>query len=599
MIRSTLATIRKTSGAGDARRGAVIVMAAALMILILAFVAFSVDVGYIAMTKAQLQNAVDAAALAGAQELNPYEPQGKVAARVRQAASDVAERHRAGNEPRVSVAGHAGKVELGRRTYDPDRGQFRYEWGAEPFNIVRVTASRTAGRRKGQAVADNRLPLLFAPVIGHDKASIEVSAVATFQPRDIMLVLDYSASMNDDSELAAIDSLGRSAVIGNIRQMWEDLGSPVYGKLDFEPQWVTVPGQPASGAIPHIDVTWQWTSIDVASTKDLSNVVLEFDNGRREKFDGLKKPRGTFSGTGSNRGRPIVRCWIKSGSNDSGAGPGYGEGFDFFDNANIRRGLGLDAVPYPYPSGRWDDYIEYARSHRWGQPWYDSDVEAAGYRAKFGLLTLINFWNKNKPMHRETPDLWKASQQPITALKDATDLFLDYLVAVNAEDQVGLSVYTFPQSDGAKLESPLVHDYKLIKKISRERQAGHYDHYTNIGAGMRTARQELETNSRRGAVRMMVLMTDGIANRSSTGASPRQFALDEAELARRAGIKITTTSLGVTADTALMQEIADITQGTHFNVPGGRSVNQYERELKRVFGEIAADRPLKLIRDVE
>jgi hypothetical protein len=158
-----------------------------------------------------------------------------------------------------------------------------------------------------------------------------------------------------------------------------------------------------------------------------------------------------------------------------------------------------------------------------------------------------------------------------------------------------LSVYTYPPGDGALLESSLTTDFNLIKTISRQRQAGHYDHYTNIGAGMRAAREELEANARPRAFRMMVLMTDGIANRSSTPASPKDFALDEANLAAAARIKIMTISLGVEADTDLMQEIADRTGGIHFNVPGGASVADYEQQLQNVFAEIAADRPLQLI----
>src|SRR5690606_5645791 len=51
------------------RRGVILVLTAAAMIGVLAFVAFTVDVGYIAVTKAELQNSADAAALAAAWEL--------------------------------------------------------------------------------------------------------------------------------------------------------------------------------------------------------------------------------------------------------------------------------------------------------------------------------------------------------------------------------------------------------------------------------------------------------------------------------------------------------------------------------------------------
>ena len=51
----------------------------------------------------------------------------------------------------------------------------------------------------------------------------------------------------------------------------------------------------------------------------------------------------------------------------------------------------------------------------------------------------------------------------------------------------------------------------VIEQIARQRQAGHYDQYTNIGAGMRVARSELDRNGRPSALKLILLMTDGIA----------------------------------------------------------------------------------------
>lgn len=109
---------------------------------------------------------------------------------------------------------------------------------------------------------------------------------------------------------------------------------------------------------------------------------------------------------------------------------------------------------------------------------------------------------------------------------------------------------------------------------------------------MRNSRQELERQARPKALQMLILMTDGQANRSSISASPSQFSIDEAYLAKASGIKIMTISLGAKADTGLMQQFADITGGEHFNVPGGASVATYAQDLKRIFGKIAADRAL-------
>jgi Flp pilus assembly protein TadG len=82
----------------------------------------------------------------------------------------------------------------------------------------------------------------------------------------------------------------------------------------------------AVGAVPNvINEGSSNNSVYVTSTKDLSNVVLEFADGSHQKFEGLKGYTGTFSGTGLNDGKEIVGVWIKSGCNSSSDGPGYGE----------------------------------------------------------------------------------------------------------------------------------------------------------------------------------------------------------------------------------------------------------------------------------
>jgi hypothetical protein len=252
----------------------------------------------------------------------------------------------------------------------------------------------------------------------------------------------------------------------------------------------------------------------------------------------------------------------------------------------IKEELGLAEVPYPYPSGSWEDYIHYVRS--------STTIRNAGYRKKYGYLTLVNYWLERKPSAHETPHLWKTSEQPISAVKDALTVFLGYLQEVDTDDRVGLAIYT-SQDGGGKLESPLTGDYARIEHISRHRQAGHYHHYTNIGAGMQKARIELEQNGREGALQMIVLMTDGIANRPTNTSNARAFVREEASLAAASGFPTVTVSLGAAADKDLMQEVADVTGGIHFNIPGGQSVAAYEEDLRDVFRQIAGHRPLKLV----
>lgn len=84
-------------------------------------------------------------------------------------------------------------------------------------------------------------------------------------------------------------------------------------------------GAEASSA--EITVVFDGASVAVESSKDISNIVLEFCDGTTQRFEGLSGLTGTFSGTGDNEGKILKGIWVKSGDNKSGDGPGYGEYF--------------------------------------------------------------------------------------------------------------------------------------------------------------------------------------------------------------------------------------------------------------------------------
>lgn len=450
------------------RKGAIVVLAAFFLVVMMAMLALSLDVGYMSINRAEVQRSVDAGALAGVDAMTIDQSDAEPIAR------NYVQRNFVGSD---RVPDENIEVELGN--WDAVTGSFVA--GDESPSAIRVWAQQL-----------NR-PLFFGRIFGHDEFSVQAEAVARFQPRDIVLVLDYSASMNDDSELKHIQKMGRNSVEANLRKIYTELGSPTFGRMQWQPAYV----------------------------------------------------------------------------NSS-------------NNRTIKRVLGLERVRYPFPGGNWDDYINYVKSN--------GNVRNAGYRRRYGYLTLVNYWLEQRPGYDETPVLWRTSEQPITAVKDAVTVFFAYLQEADTDDRVGLAVYTSDDGTG-KLESGLTDDFQHVEDISRQRQAGHYDHFTNIGAGMEKAREELERHGRDGAHRMIVLMTDGIANRPNGPTDAKRYVRDEAERAAAAGFPVVTISLGSGADTDLMQEVADITQGVHFNVPGGSNVEQYEEDLKDVFRQIAGARP--------
>lgn len=82
---------------------------------------------------------------------------------------------------------------------------------------------------------------------------------------------------------------------------------------------------PRGGNTGPVRVVFDCDEIIVITCKDLSNVVIEYDDGSRQRFQGLKGHQNAF---GAPTGRTIVGVWVKAGENKSGDGPGYGERVD-------------------------------------------------------------------------------------------------------------------------------------------------------------------------------------------------------------------------------------------------------------------------------
>ncbi len=176
------------------RWGSIILLSAGMIVMVFGFLAFSVDVGYIALTKAQLEAATDAGVQAATMELQQGLGEGasmtpdeaKIAAT--QAAVLVASANRAGDQDSIYV-NPSRDVRFGQCTYDPVAGKWTKMWGVYPYNMVELTLHRDyipppTGGSSGTPHnnPDGPLPLFFAPVIGHNDASLYTSAVSALLP---------------------------------------------------------------------------------------------------------------------------------------------------------------------------------------------------------------------------------------------------------------------------------------------------------------------------------------------------------------------------------------------------------------------------------
>jgi Flp pilus assembly protein TadG len=563
-----------------ARKGNIIVLTAVLMVVMLGMVAFAVDVGYMYTLQTQLSRSVDAAALAGASVLVEGQSVAEGEAVEFLVRNPVGSSITAVNEAQLEAAKAAFITEHGQHLTLASG-----EWNASTRSFE---AGGNSPSTMHVALSYPHQPLFFGRILGRDDFEIRAESVAMYQPRDIVVVLDYSGSMNDDSTFAAWDTLGQTAVDANQLEIYQQLGSPVYGNMSFQPNWATVSGvAPANSTLPQITVQYRRTSVYVTSTKSLQTVKLEFSDGSTQTWSSLSG----FNGTYASGSKTVYKVWVRSGSNSTS-----GELFDFDSdsfNTTIKKGLGLTNVAWPYPGGSWNAYIDYCKSS-------SGMNNTAGYRCKFGYKSLVNYLLDQQYGYDMCPDLWKVSAQPMHALKESVDVFMDFIKEVPTGDRVGLAIYDGPDGNGL-LEVPLTTDFDEVVDVAYHRQAGHYHNYTNIGAGMKTARLHLDQYGRANAFKMIVLMTDGNAN--WTNGQYNEGAANDAVIAeanldavdsRR--YPVVAISLGAGADTSIMQNVATITESKHFNVPGGRPISQVADDLKNVFREIADHRPLKLVK---
>ena len=167
----------KRSHVWSRRNGVIVILTFVLLGVMLAMIAFAVDVGYLMLTRSQLQSAADASALAGASRIG----QGDMLT----VAQSVATANAVNTK---SVKLLAADVQTG--SWNPDTRTFTPS--TTTVNAVRTT-TRTNSSTSGAT------PLFFARVFGMTSLNQQASAVATVNPRDIAFVVDLSGSMNDDT----------------------------------------------------------------------------------------------------------------------------------------------------------------------------------------------------------------------------------------------------------------------------------------------------------------------------------------------------------------------------------------------------------------
>lgn len=165
------------------RSGAMLVMVAISVLLVLIFLAMSVDLAYMQLTRTELKIASDAAARAAVETLSREQDVTKAI----QAAKNIALANEVAGTP-LQLAENdivPGRVEFSTS------GKWTFTANGSPTNSIQVLAKRTNSSSSGP------INLFFGGASGHRTFEPQATSTATNLDRDVALIVDHSGSMRN------------------------------------------------------------------------------------------------------------------------------------------------------------------------------------------------------------------------------------------------------------------------------------------------------------------------------------------------------------------------------------------------------------------
>jgi hypothetical protein len=559
--------------------------------------ALAIDTGLMYSAKSELQSAADAAALAAASRMGETEDPMTLAAQ--EAAAYAAKNKIAGLYADLNVV---ADVVFGNAVLNGDKFDFLPE--QLPYDAVRITLHRDA------TAADGPVSLLFAKALGMAGKNLQASATAMLVPRDIAVVIDFSGSMNDDSELRHYkqfpsESGGtRPGVQINLKECWQALGSPwpTWGQMTaFGSDIVLGSYNPTSDA-----GLWR---IPMSSSCSESAVTTQLTSRSYSSAErsALMSGSGDTATRYGNRTSVILGLadW-KSGKLGGKFGTTGGNGDNYVDSSEL-----TNKINFPYPTGtsysEWNNYINYVKSNT--TQMYGTD---SNFRYRYGIKTLVNYLLETRYTHSDTPGLAGTPEQPLQSVKDAVRAMIEVIVNLETQDHASLEAfaqYGYHLHDLTVPDSPdeVADALREIADTLDDYQAGHFTSVTNIGAGFQKAVEELgSARARASAAKIVILLTDGKPNVNQSNTyvgdnDPAAISWAEAGSAQLVEMGATVYVIGVGGDvnSALCESLASTPENYFFadSTPdpdnGGQPV--YVTRLQQIFETLGGKRPVRLI----
>jgi Mg-chelatase subunit ChlD len=154
----------------------------------------------------------------------------------------------------------------------------------------------------------------------------------------------------------------------------------------------------------------------------------------------------------------------------------------------------------------------------------------------------------------------------------SVNAFCDELSATAKVEKVGLVSY----ADNANRDVELTDNYALINDGNLAISSAFDGGYTNVGEGIKKG-IDVVTNSkycRPWANNALVLMSDGNHNKGTDPITAANEAISK-------NIPIYTVSFSDEADQTLMQQIADMTGGTHYHAVNAQQLSEAFRNIAK------------------
>jgi Flp pilus assembly protein TadG len=567
------------------RRGVIVVLTATLLIVLLAMIAFAVDVGFLNLARTQLQAAADAAALAGAAALSDNAT--VVEAQKIADANFVAGRSVQLNSSDVVT----GAWDANTRSFTPS---------TSAINAVKVTV-------RTDAASGGPTALFFARVLGLTSVDESASAIASLNPRDIAFVVDLSGSMNDDTEPTSSSS--NSALL---QQVFNDFNFGAY------PGTSQAFGAPLEVSSSYSNMYSAWGPLHTKLPTSSAYYIAGTDtlSTRVEK---------ACSWIMNVQMPAIMPNAIPAPDSANAVSRGYWASyFTFCDNNGLQLGYrsytqfmmynGRDGTPYS------TDYTPLSlQSNLCSCPMHPESINGITF----------SFPPREMPTHAMRRALISAIQVIQNRNQSITD--------VNQRDWVSIITFDKLSSASPKLEQPLTSDYmSAMTACTRLQAVSSNTLSTCTEAGMNLAYNHIKMPSQGGVGRehtnkIVVLLTDGqpnlkqssgttisnyINNHPSTWTNPitgqtvnnwvasgsysteKNAALMQTAMMQRDNWYIYSAGVGLECDSDFMDRLGRMggTADNQGHAPsGGGDPTTYEANVTQIFNDIIISPKLRLV----